>query len=629
MSQPNNNPGGRPTSSPASSTSISASLQSLRQVVGTANHLSHNQALALQALDEEYAARNLARQSSLPGSATQVPSAESSSAETHEHARSTSPSQIARARRRMFRPLSRHSRARNAMERLERLARSENNETTSSTHMFHPATSSIRPRSSSEENGSQVERKRDRPTKRRKLNDGTSDDERKPAPVYGNGAGTFEPAPLTMTVLPDSDHMHRDVYDEHMKHNITKPNNTEIYRSKRSKTNFLMKHSGAWPFTLSHIDIKVPTSDVGVSPIQGMVFVSRTQDSLLARASIYDDYWPAIRHYHIRRRPIYESYRPSRDYLQSVRGPPRRPPPPPQYDSLSDGTGHWISLVQSQSHHQHVPIANIPGFDLTITPLTNSDGNLPSSPRTWHDADAEYTRRAYADRYRTRYPSYNFNSEYVHDPADSNDGSWFLRQGDAERADTSPSVSESDGDDEAVNDDLRSNELNAAYHRDRVALDAARRAWITNADSTNLSTTPDFAPAATYHDQVTHPSTYEALQAAFSDSNTDDSDVDILTFPGRHPRTQADTQERSDRTLPRPANMPPSPPSSGRPPRDSSNRGVARVVRSGKRLPGYDAEQATKQAREAAEKDIPLVPHVQFLLRREVGGIRIKFEPAV
>lgn len=628
MSQPNDNSRGRPTPIPISASSITASLHSLRQVVGTASHLSQSQALALQALDEEYAARNSARPTSLSGSITQIPSAESSSTEANEHPRSTSPAQIARARRRMFRPLGRHNRARDAMERLDRLARSENNEITTNTYLSHPATSSIRPRSSSEENGSQAEKRKDRPNKRRKLNDGTSDDERKPAPVYGNGAGMFEPVPLTMIVLPDSDHLQRDMYDEHMKHNITKPNNTEIYRSKRNKANFLMKHSGCWPFTLSHIDIKVPSSDAGMSPIQGMIFVSRTQEDLLARTSIYDDYWPAPHHYHFRRRPVYESYRPSRDYLQSVRAPLRRPPPP-QYDSLSDGTGQWVSLTQTQSHHQHVPITNVPGFELTITPLTNADENPPSSPRTWHDADAEYTRRAYADRYRSRYPSYNFNSEYTHDLLDNNDSSWFMRREDGEHVDTSPSMSESDEDDDPVDEVLGSNELNAAYHRDRVALDAARRAYVANSESTNPSTARTLPSTATYHNQVTNASAFELLHTAFSDSDTDDSDVDILTFPGRHPRTQTETQQRPDRTLPRPANMPPSPPLSGNPPRDPTRRGVARVVRSGKRLPGYDAEQATKQAREAAEKDTPLVPHIQFLIRREAGAIRIKFEPAV
>lgn len=312
---------------------------------------------------------------------------------------STSPSSIARSRRRLNRPLDRIQRQTDRMHRLHAASRSDAQDQSSSNlsqlSPLHPS----RTRQASDEQDSDVDLHHTRDgkpvRKRRKLDDGTAESVRVLL-AYGV-EGTLLPGNLNMVVLDmEGNSDAQSPTDQLARARLFAPDNRETYRAKRHHCDILMKHTGGHPFALSKLIVRLPKRDYEAPPLQGMVFVSMNRETLLSQASHYNSYFP-VSHSHHRRR--YDSYRPSVDYMRSARSPrpayrPRRPS-----DHLTQDTPWYDSRI-SLSEPAEIP--TIPGIRVSLESVIDSEDSPssgPRSPRPWEQAH-DYTRRAYIDRYR-------------------------------------------------------------------------------------------------------------------------------------------------------------------------------------------------------------------------------------
>lgn len=308
---------------------------------------------------------------------------------------STSPSSIARSRRRLNRPLDRIQRQTDRMHRLA--SRSDPPE--SSPHIpqlspLHPS----RTRQASDEQDSDLEpsqsRERKPARKRRKLDDGTAEQLRA-FPDYGV-EGTLLPGSLNMIMLDlDGSSDAQSTADQIAKVKLSLPSNKDPYRTKRNNCDILMKHSGGHPFALSKLVVKLPKRDYD-APLQGMVFVSMDRETLLSQSSHFNTYFP-VSHSHHRRR--YDSYRPSVEYMRSTRSPRPTPRTRRPSDSYPQETP-WYDSRLSLSEPAEIP--SLPGINVTLEPVMDPEESPTygsRSPRPW-EMDTEYSRRTYLDRYR-------------------------------------------------------------------------------------------------------------------------------------------------------------------------------------------------------------------------------------
>lgn len=378
---------------------ISARLQSLRNILNSHRHLSPEQQFAIQAIDREAADRrtNEEQERRLESNAYFH---DMNNEALLEPETADSPRDIARARRQLFRPRERVQRQR---DRIERLARSDASDQPSvGTSRLSPMASSRtrQPSDSPERSGEGRIGRTWTMRKRRKLDDGSSDDGHL-VPSYGL-EGTLVPGALKMKVVEnDGNHESLTPQEEAAKLKLPTLGDTDLYRSKRNKCNVLMKHVGGWPFSLTKIVIKVPKNDYDVVPLQGMVFISMTDNKLLEKTYLYDQYFPASYQRHHTRG--YDSYRPSQEYMRSHRPPFRSAP---RSLHLSDPPNdQWYNIIRSIDEPIEVP--QVPGFDVTLDHTPDSDtadnnNNTPTSPRPWHDINQDFSRR-YADHYRPSY----------------------------------------------------------------------------------------------------------------------------------------------------------------------------------------------------------------------------------
>lgn len=311
---------------------------------------------------------------------------------------STSPSSIARSRRRLNRTMPTLQRQ---TDRIRRLAsRSEAQDSSPANLPQTSPVQSSRTRQASDDqdgdmdlhqpNGGKYSRKR------RKLDDGTPEQVRV-FPEYGV-EGTLLPGNLNMLVLDLGDGT-SEAYsptDQIAKVRLPLHDNKDPYRTKRNNCDILMKHSGGHPFALSKLIIRLPTREYDAPPLQGMVFVAMDRQTVLIEASHYNSYFP-VSHSHHRRR--YDSYRPSVDYMRSARSPhpvprPRRPSEPFPQETP------WYDSRLSLSEPAEVPSRT--GIKVSLESVTEpeeSPSSGPRSPRPW-ETTHEYTTRAYIDRYR-------------------------------------------------------------------------------------------------------------------------------------------------------------------------------------------------------------------------------------
>ncbi|RMZ85933.1 hypothetical protein DV736_g6513, partial [Chaetothyriales sp. CBS 134916] len=308
-----------------------------------------------------------------------------------------SPSDLVRTRRRAFRPS-------------ERLTRSMRQRLASTTDSIIPSPSSSsvpplprplspRPRSDSAQRDyadSSYDRDARNRAKRRKLDDGSYDDQPK-ALTYGH-KGQVVPGHLRLEVVSCNG---GEYVDPQMPVNswpqTVLEDNLSVYCANSNRCNMLFKHSSGMPFALTKIIIKAPHAGYDTLVREGMVFVAMDDDSLVEKTAKYEMYYSSQAHRYHRQRP---DLRPSQEWSNATRSPLRS----------ADRSHYLRDPAPSRQHVDSDPFlasAVVPGFAVTTGDPSDDDEVLsrsrPPSPRPWHEPDVEYSYTTYTDRYRPVY----------------------------------------------------------------------------------------------------------------------------------------------------------------------------------------------------------------------------------
>jgi hypothetical protein len=289
-----------------------------------------------------------------------------------------SPSSLVRSRRRAFRPSERLTR--NQRERLGQSATS-----------YTPSRSSPLP----ETPDPAAHRDYRSRAKRRKLDDGSYDDEPK-AMVYGY-KGQVVPGQLKLEIA-NCDGEYQDPHGSNTSwpQNVLQDDNL-AYCTKGDRCNMVLKHSGGMPFTLTKVVIKVPRSDCAAPVQEGMIFIAMDDATILDKTSRYEThYTPRSCRFG---RSQHEHPRASRGYLNSTRSPLR---------SISRSHVSNPPVMPEPRERDHMlDCAVIPGFRVTAGEPSDDEDTVPSgpsSPRRWQQSEVEDSfRQPYIDRYRPRY----------------------------------------------------------------------------------------------------------------------------------------------------------------------------------------------------------------------------------
>lgn len=375
-----------PSRRPTGAAEITERLRALREIVSSPRLTTEQQQRALETIDRESAdLANMTHNGSRERDLRRL----LDNNNVYSAQESTTPSQVAQRRRRQSRPLSRVIRD---QDRLRRAIRQDPlDQPSTSTSRLSPLMSS-RTRQASEELEAEPQRDSEaRSSKRRKLEDGSSDNIRD-LPSYGI-EGTLVPGNLKMTVLdvgPASNNP--PLGDQVARLKLWMADNRDVYRSGRRRCNIMMKHLGGWPFTLSTLVVKMPKHDRATSPLQGMVFVGMDSDDLQTRAEHYDSFLPLYHPFHMPRTHPFETYRPRSPYHRAR----------PTNSRPATNAFGWTTDT-----HSPAQVQTVADFDVSIEHLSEDeedDGRSPQSPR-YYDEDAEdpyYSRPTY-DSYRPNY----------------------------------------------------------------------------------------------------------------------------------------------------------------------------------------------------------------------------------
>jgi len=610
--------------------SITARLESLRSILtNSERHTTEQQEVALQAIDSERRDRETQEQERRTSHMNEEGLFESQTAAT------ASPSSIVRNRRQVFSARERLARQRNRMDRLARQDPFDRVSGTSS-NLVPLSNSRGRERSASAE--LEVEPRSSReggPSKRRKLDDGSSDDHL--PPVYGL-EGTLLPGNLRMKVLdypqpedplPPADDLARS--------RIWEGDNNDIFRTKKHKCTILMKHQGGWPFSLSKLVVKIPKHDYShdTSPLQGMVFVSMNQDQLLERTSYYDTLFPAGYVLHRARR--YDSYRPSHDYMHSTRSPMRSLLRPRQLPDPSQS--QWCD--PSQSLDEPINLPRPQGISTTIERLP-PDPNLPTttsprSPRPWHSPDydgAQPSRRTlYTDTYRPSYTTTSTSTLTPHQAARARQWQAAAAEADMLEAEPepdptiseSPSPSDSSADDHDHDQDQDQDDANdtplyrgiPSAHDDLAEAEARQRAFLEQARARRESGRGD---RSDNHNLIyTGSSSYSSLPRYTATTSATGA-----AGAGPGATATATASEDPDDYWTR---GPPTVHAYGQPTVGTSTK---RLPGCNEMLRGRRASDTTSDGNGVGNSDGPLAPHATFQITRDAGGgVVVLFEPEV
>lgn len=384
------------SSRPSISDDLTTRIQSLRNLLNSERHLSAEQQVALEALDQEEAHRLSARAmerdaaSSLPRTYTD---------EAYwELQPGPSTNSVARERRRPPRPGVRLDRQR---ERLARLGRSEPLEQVDTPiARLSPLHTSRTRQASTDLDIEPMPTREGRYPKRRKLNDGTAN-KIESLPEYSLTAFN-SPCNLKMTLL-ESDIVNdlRCGVADLNNLNIHMIENKTVLRTRSKRCNIFMKHQGGWPFDLSRLLVRLPRHDYD-SQIQGMVFVALRDEDLISKTEFYDTLIPAHHTYHRARRFVNRT----RDWSQRPQSPYRSV----IYPRLSHEPGdpQWCDVRKSDDFAE---VQQNEGYRVTIESAPDDDeaGSLasPRSPQAWYDMDQEHSRRHYALRADSYRPTYD------------------------------------------------------------------------------------------------------------------------------------------------------------------------------------------------------------------------------
>ncbi|KIX10051.1 uncharacterized protein Z518_01132 [Rhinocladiella mackenziei CBS 650.93] len=360
---------------------ISARLQNLRNLLSSERHLGADQQRAFEAIDRE-----MEHQTAVDPAATrdrrrrdhethvQEPDIPSVS-ENLPH--SGSPSSLVRTRRRAFRPSERLQRYQR--ERLGQSGRT----TTSETHI---SPSHLSPSSPAHSVSDRDDRQR---SKRRKLDDGTYQDELRTF-RYGHN-GQVVPGHLRMDIVVCDGGEYSDslVPIDASPQNVLR-DDTSVYCTKTNSCNLLLRHVGGMPFTLTKIVIKAPRHGFDAPIQEGLIFVAMDHDMLLEKTAQYEIRWSPKSSRHQRHRQ--DGFRPSQEYMNSTRSPLR-----------SIDRSRYSGNLTNPGDDPELETTLVPGFSVSVAdPSDDEDiGDGQPSPPQWHDDD--YSLRSYVDRYRPVY----------------------------------------------------------------------------------------------------------------------------------------------------------------------------------------------------------------------------------
>ena len=259
--------------------------------------------------------------------------------------------------------------------------------------------------------------------KRRKLEDGSYEDESK-ALTYGF-RGQVIPGPLKL----DIDYCDGGEYSDPQVPTSSSPQNLpqnilmddiSVYCTKSNRCNILLKHASGMPFSLTKMVVRAPRSGYDAPIQEGMIFVALDDESLLEKTARYDiHYSPKSYRYHRLRpeppRAVHHEYMTTaRSPLQSIdRSRYLRDPREPHRSRYYD-------------HEPTLDPVTISGFSVTTGDPSDDEEQTnegPSSPRGW-EPDTDYSFRSYADRYRPVYTDGErpLGYEYSAPTSDSEDG---------------------------------------------------------------------------------------------------------------------------------------------------------------------------------------------------------------
>ena len=292
-----------------------------------------------------------------------------------------SPSSLVRTRRRAFGP----------SERLNRSQRERLGHTPSSSYSFARPTSPL-----PEPPDPSSHRDYRSRAKRRKLDDGSYEDETRPV-KYGF-KGQVVPGQLKLEIAScDGGEYHDPSNGTPSWPQNALQDDTTVYCTRSNRCNMLLRHASGMPFTLTKMIIKAPRSGFDAPIQEGMVFVAMNDEDLLEKTANYErHYSPRSHRYHRQR---FEQTRSTYEYMTATRSPLRaidrtrylRDPHPMPHPSDNDSA---------------LDYAVVPGFSVTTGDPSDAEEPAPSgppSPRPWQNYDTDDVYRPYVDRYRPRY----------------------------------------------------------------------------------------------------------------------------------------------------------------------------------------------------------------------------------
>ncbi|KAK5051854.1 hypothetical protein LTR84_002657 [Exophiala bonariae] len=378
---------------------ISLRLQNLRSLLNSERHLPE-QHRAIEALDREmdnmsadYAARERRRRDFDSHSQSHDSSLISASQLPNPSPSTESGLPRARGYRRAFRP----------SERLQRYQRERLGQNAINSIPGSLPIARLSPASPALPNADRGERLR---SKRRKLDDGTYDEE--PQTFQYGFDGQVVPGQLRMQLVScdGGEYSDPNVAINNYPQNILLDDNS-VYCTKSNKCNILLKHVGGMPFTLTTIVIKAPRAGFDAPIQEGLIFISMDDDGLIEKTSQYDVRWSPRNRRYSRYRT--EGTRPSQDYLN------------PGATPRSIDRTLYLNDPRGREDSPDFNTSLVPGFNVSVTDISgDEDSNeFPTSPRPWHDDD--YSLRSYVDRYRPVYLGPTGNERNDNESATSSD----------------------------------------------------------------------------------------------------------------------------------------------------------------------------------------------------------------
>lgn len=525
---------------------------------------------------------------------------------------------IARQRRRIIRPVERLQSAR---DRLERLARRDSTEPTPPplTSRLSHLTSSIQP-SQTRPSDHEPDTNRHR-AKRRKLDDGTSDDDGN-EPVYSDEGRLF-PGPLQMQIVScDGGEFTETGTEIDTSPSYVLRDDEKVYSTQESKCNILLKHKGGVPFTLTKLLIRAPPDYTRYSaPVrQGMVFVSMDDENLVDRSKYYDRFCPHTHRYH--RLPRHDTDRPSSAYIHPSRAL-LRSRPSPRFPIHEDDL--WLLDIMAEESELASHIPAIPGFNVTFDSVPDlqrlgedTEHSFALSPRPYHrdhpdyDSTTDYPTRSYfVDRYRPNYDRYSRHSNFSRRRDNEQYRSPYLRPSDINAASAAAAAASNVV--TASNDD--SDERNSS-----------------DSESEDFNRDSEAEPQPNHDQSSTRRTTFPAPSEEELGEAIDRQRQLLINMRRGHDRVAQAVDElelngTSYRRLPSSATANP----------NLITSEPRRAEFSNKRLPGQGDgastegdDQESKVKQEVEKEAGGLVPHARFTVNTDrSSAVEIKFEPAV